>query len=75
MRPLVEVPEMVRHDAPWFASVFSPDAFAQFQRYVSGLIVSANKTVDGMNRIFVSDVRNQSSLNRLLTASPVSGDT
>ena len=67
MLPLVEVPAMVRHYAPWFASVFSPDALAQFQRYVSGLIVSENKTVDGMNRIFVFDVRNQSSLNRLLT--------
>ena len=72
MLPLVEIPELVRHYAPWFASVFSPDAFVQFQRYVSGLIVSENKTVDGINRIFVLDVRNQSSLNRLLTESPFS---
>lgn len=72
MLPLVEIPEIVRHYAPFFASVFSPDAFVQFQRYVSGLIVSENKTVDGINRLFVFDVRNQSSLNRLLTASPFS---
>jgi hypothetical protein len=72
MLPLVEIPEIVRHYAPFFASVFSPDAFAQFQRYVSGLIVSENKTVDGINRIFVLDVRHQSSLNRLLTESPFS---
>jgi hypothetical protein len=64
MLPLVELPEIVRHDAPWFASVFSPEAFAQFQRYISGLILSENKTVEGINRIFVIDVRNQSSLNR-----------
>jgi hypothetical protein len=43
----------------------SPEAFTQFQRYVSGLIVSENKTVEGINRIFVIDVRHQSSLNRL----------
>ena len=72
MLPLVEIPELVRHYAPWFASVFSPEAFAQFQRYVSGLILSENKTVDGINRMFVIDGRNQSSLNRLLTESPFS---
>jgi hypothetical protein len=72
MVPLVEIPELVRHYAPFFASVFSPEAFVQFQRYVSGLIVSENKTIEGINRIFVIDVRNQSSLNRLLSESPFS---
>jgi DDE superfamily endonuclease len=74
MLPLVEIPELVRHYAPWFAAVFSPDAFTQFQRYVSGLIVSENQTVDGINRLFVIDVRNQSSVNRLLTESPFAVD-
>ncbi len=72
MLPVVEIPEIVRHYAPFFASVFSPDACAQFQRYVSGLSVSENKTVDGINRIFGLDGRQQSSLNRLLTESPFS---
>ena len=72
MVPLVQIPDIVQHYAPFFASVFSPQAFEQFQRYVSGLIVSENKTVDGLNRLFVLDTRNQSSLNRLLTASPFS---
>lgn len=72
MVPLVEIPAIVQHYAPFFASVFSPQAFEQFQRYISGLIVSENKTVDGINRLFVLDVRNQSSLNRLLTESPFS---
>jgi len=72
MLPLVEVPDIVQHYAPFFVSVFSPKAFQQFQRYLSGLIVSENKTIDGMNRLFVLDVRNQSSLNRLLTESPFS---
>lgn len=72
MIPLVEIPEIVRHYAPFYESVFSPEAFQQFQRYVSGLILSENKTVDGINRIFVIDTRNQSSLNRLLQKSPFS---
>jgi hypothetical protein len=72
MVPLVDIPDIVQHYAPFFAPVFSPQALEQFQRYVSGLIVSENKTVDGINRLFVLDTRNQSSLNRLLTESPFS---
>jgi hypothetical protein len=60
----------VQHYAPYFADVFSAEAFIQFERYISGLIVSENKTVDGINRLFVFESRNQSSLNRLLTESP-----
>ncbi len=72
MFPLMEFPELVQHYAPAFRDVFSPDAFIEFERYISGLIVSENKTVDGINRLFVQESRNQSSLNRLLTASPFS---
>jgi len=70
MLPLVEIPDLVQHYAPFCASVFSPAALQQFQRYISGLLVSENKTVDGINRLFVLDARNQSSRNRLLTESP-----
>jgi len=70
MLPLVEFPELVQHYAPQFAHVFSPEAWVEFERYLSGLIVSENKTVDGINRWFVNESRNQSSLNRLLTQSP-----
>jgi hypothetical protein len=72
MIPLVEFPELVQHYAPYFERVFSPAAFVQFERYISGLIVSENKTVEGINRLFVVESRNQSSLNRLLTESPFS---
>jgi len=72
MFPLVEFPEIVQHYAPFFESVFSAEAFIEFKRYISGLIISENKTVDGINRLFVVESRNQSSLNRLLTASPFS---
>lgn len=72
MLPLVEFPLIVQHYAPWFESVFSPEAWIQFQRYLSGLLVSENKTVQGINRLFVIESRHQSSLNRLLTQSPFS---
>jgi hypothetical protein len=72
MIPLVAFPAVVQHYAPFFADVFSAEAFIEFKRYISGLIVSENKTVDGINRLFVLESRNQSSLNRLLTVSPFS---
>jgi len=67
MFPIVELPEIVKHYAAWFEPVFSEEALIQFQRYVSGLIVSENKTVEGINRLIVHESRNQSSLNRLLS--------
>jgi len=74
MYPLVEFPELVKHYAHFFEEVFSAEAFIEFERYISGLIVSENKTVEGINRLFLTESRNQSSLNRLLTASPFSLD-
>jgi len=74
MIPMVAFPELVEHYAPYFEDVFSAEAFVQFKRYISGLIVSENKTVDGINRLCVMENRNQSSLNRLLTESPFSLD-
>ena len=70
MLPLVELPDLVQHYAPHFESVFSAEAFVQFERYISGLIVSENKTVDGINRLILFESRNQSSLNRWLSESP-----
>ena len=70
MFPLVEIPDLVPHYAPFFASVFSPAALQQCQRYISGLMVSENQTVDGIKRLFVLDARNQRSLHRLCTESP-----
>jgi hypothetical protein len=70
MFPLAASPELVQYYATFFASVFTEKAFVQFQRHLSGLIVSENKTVAGINRLFVLESRNQSTLNRLLTESP-----
>jgi hypothetical protein len=72
MIPLVEFPEVVEQYTPFFRDVFSSEALIEFKRYVSGLIVSENKTVEGINRLVVVENRNQSSLNRLLTQSPFS---
>jgi hypothetical protein len=72
MLPLVEFPELVQHYAVFFQGIFSAQAFIEFERYISGLIVSENKTVTGINRWFVHESRNQSSLNRLLNESPFS---
>ncbi len=70
MFPLVEFPELVKHYAPFFRGIFSAEAFIEFERYISGLIVSENKTVEGINRLCVVENRNQSSLNRWLIESP-----
>jgi hypothetical protein len=75
MIPLVEFPTVMEYYAPFFKEVFSDEAFVQFKRYLSGLIVSENKTVDGINRLFVVESRNQSSLNRLMTESPFKLDS
>jgi len=47
----VEIREIVRHDALWFASVCSPGTLAPFQHYVSRLMLAENTTVDGINRV------------------------
>jgi len=60
----------VQHYAPYFEPVFSVPTWIEFQRYISGLIVSENKTIDGINRLLVHESRNQRSLNRLLPESP-----
>lgn len=67
MIPLVDIPQIVKHYAPHFQAVFTPEQWVQFQRYLSGLIVSENKTVDGINRLFVTQIHDQSTLNRFLT--------
>ena len=72
MLPLIEIPTIVQHYAHWFEPVFSEQAMTQFQRYVSGLLVSDNKTVDGINNAVLHEQRNQSSLNRFLTECPFS---
>jgi DDE superfamily endonuclease len=69
MFPLVEIPLVVAHYAPHFRPLFSESEYEHFKKYVSGLIVSENKTIESINRLFVLNVKDQSSLNRFLTNS------
>lgn len=66
MNILVQFPCIVEHYAPVFEDIFSPEGYNHFKRYISGLIVSENKTIEGINRLFVLDRRNQSSFNRFV---------
>ena len=69
MIPLIQLPVLVEQYAPYFEDLFTPGEYGQFRRYLSGLLLSDNKTVEGMNRLFIQPVQHQSSLNRLLSAS------
>ncbi len=69
MLPIVQLPEIISHYSPHFKEVFSEGEYEHFKKYLSGLIVSENKTIEAINRLFVLDVQNQSSLNRFLTHS------
>ena len=65
--PLVtEIPEELKEALAPFRKHFGAPAFEHFQRYVFGLIVSENLTVEGINRNFIEG-RHPSSLNRFLT--------
>lgn len=69
MLPIVAIPEVVTYYAPYFKEVFSETEFVHFQKYITGLMVSENKTIQAMNNLFVINPINQSTFNRFLTAS------
>jgi hypothetical protein len=54
---LVAFPELVEQYAPHFSEAFSAAGLVQFKRYISGLLVSENKTVEGINRLLVQESR------------------
>ena len=70
MIPIVKIPLVVEAYSPVFKELFTVEGFEHFQRYVSGLLLSDNKTVEAINRLFIIDERHQSSLNRFLNNSP-----
>jgi len=69
MLPIVKIPDIIEHFAPHFEDLFTSSEYEGFKRYVSGLIISENKTVEAINRHFVIQPRHQCTLNRFLTAS------
>ena len=70
MLPLVEVPPFVKKYAEGYRDLFSPEQFEHFRRYLTGLLVCENKTIQAINGAFVVEVKNQSSLNRFFTEYP-----
>jgi DDE superfamily endonuclease len=70
MLPLVETPPFVNKYAKGYQDLFSSEQFEHFKRYLTGLFVSENKTIQAINGLFVVQTRNQSSLNRFFTEYP-----
>lgn len=69
MKVIVDFSSVVKAYAPRFESLFSPSAYLHFKKALTGFIVSENKTIEGINRLFVKEERNQSSFNRFFTRS------
>ena len=67
--PILKLPSVVEAYCPAFKGIFSDEAYEHFKRYLTGLLLSENKTVEAINGLFVLDKRHQSSLNRFLTRS------
>ena len=49
MLPLVEIPPTVKKYAEGYQDLFSPEQFEHFKRYLTGLSVSENKTIQSIN--------------------------
>jgi len=67
MPVVADIPEEFEKALEAFRPHFGAPAFEHFKRYVLGLIVSENVTIEGINRIFIQ-AGHPSSLNRFLTA-------
>lgn len=65
---LVEFPSIVNKYAPYFESCFSPASYEHFKKAVSGFMISENKTIEGINRMFLLDSKDQSTFNRFFNS-------
>lgn len=61
---LTDFPSIVKKYAPSFEKCFSPAGYEYFQKAISGFIVSENKTIEAINRLYLLSPRNQSSFNK-----------
>lgn len=64
MMLLVDFPSIVKKYAPFFEHCFSPGGYEHFKKAISGYIVSDNKTLEAINRMFVNSPRHQASFNK-----------
>ncbi len=67
MQVVANIPVGFEEAIERFRPYFGATAFEHFKRYLLGLIVSGNMTVEGINRIYI-EPEHPSSLNRFLTA-------
>ena len=68
MLPIVKIPSFVEAILPRFSCIFNTSQLRHFGEYLTGLIVSNNKTVTGINSQFLHHT-DQSSKNHFMTAS------
>jgi len=69
MKPLLPNVQLLCPVINIFRKCFSKPQFKQFERYLCGLILLANKTIDAMATATLGTI-DQSSLNRFLTSAP-----
>lgn len=70
MQILVEFPELVSHYSAYFKSHFSEAGYLHFQKAVSGFLLSENKSLSEINKLFQFEQRHQSSFNRFFNRQP-----
>ena len=66
--PIVKYPRIIEEFLPTYEKIFSKPQLRHFAEYLTGLMICANKTVQGINDSFVGH-RDQSAKNHFLTAS------
>ena len=66
MLPIVKLPSFAENVLPRFFSIFNKAQLRHFGEYLTGLMVSDNKTVTGINSQFLNHT-DQSSKNHFLT--------
>lgn len=55
--PLLSFPEIIRQGAKPYQHLFaSEESFVHCQRYLTGLMVSDNKSIEGITNIFAQDI-------------------
>ena len=64
MQVLLDFPSIVKRYAPYFKDCFSPEGYEHFKKAVSGFIISENKTLEAINRLFVNNPRHQTSFSK-----------
>ena len=64
MNLIVSFPSIVKKYADYYKSFFSAEGFTHFKKALLGMMISDNKTLEAINRLYVIEPRNQTSFNR-----------